>query len=94
MITTTAPTDQSPSTRTLPRIFSNHPRCEQCRSTYEIRVHYSYWLLRPSAPTLHGDIRGGDHRAPGSPRWSVRHPPPSWDRREPADGYLDAAARC
>jgi hypothetical protein len=53
MITTTAPTDEAPSTRTLPRIFSKHPRCEQCRRTSEIRVHYCPGCAEVSSEHFH-----------------------------------------
>jgi hypothetical protein len=50
MITTASPTQDSPSARTLPRLFSNFTRCANCRGTSEIRVNYC-----PGCATVSGD---------------------------------------
>ena len=50
MITTASSAHDAPSARSLPRLFSNSTRCESCRRTSEIRVHYC-----PGCPEVSGD---------------------------------------
>jgi hypothetical protein len=43
----------APSTRNLPRLFSNRTRCASCRRVSEIRVHYSPGCAEVSGDHVH-----------------------------------------